>query len=133
MSSPKVATAIVTIFALWGGSPALAQTIAAAASGGLQSYVRAGYLHDVWYDGRDDVRDFPNNGFFPGDFAADPAGAAIGAAGIFGSRPVTNYYPAQGVIVGSQPDQAWCAHRYRSYGWPSGTFLGHDGLRRRCP
>jgi hypothetical protein len=110
MSSPKVAAAVVMIFALWGGSPALAQ-----------------------YDGRDDVRDFPNNGFFPGDFAADPFGAAIGAAGIFGSRPVTNYYAPQGVIVGSQPDQAWCAHRHRSYDWASGTFLGHDGLRRRCP
>jgi hypothetical protein len=31
-----------------------------------------------WYfDGRDDDADFPNNGFFPGDFAADPATAAF--------------------------------------------------------
>jgi BA14K-like protein len=128
MTSPRVATAVVTIFALWAASPALAQNIAAAASGGLQSNVRAGTLHDVWFDGRDDVRDFPNNGFFPGDFAADPVGAAIGAAGIFGSRPVTNYYAPQ-----PQPEQAWCAHRYRSYDWDSGTILGRDGLRRHCP
>jgi hypothetical protein len=133
MGSPKAATAIAMVLVLGGGTPALAQNIAASASGGLQSHVRAGYLHDVWYDGRDDVRDFPNNGFFPGDFAADPSSAAIGAAGLFGSRPVTNYYPPQGVIVGSQSDQAWCAHRYRSYDWASGTFLGYDGLRRRCP
>jgi hypothetical protein len=104
MIGSKVAAAVVTIFALWG-SPALAQ-----------------------YDGRDDVRDFPNNGFFPGDFAADPFGVAIGAAGLFGSRPVTNYYAPQ-----PQPEQAWCAHRYRSYDWDSGTILGRDGLRRRCP
>ena len=133
MSSRTAVTAIAMIFALWGGTPALALDVAVAASDGLRSDIPAGYVHNVWFDGRDDVRDFPNNGFFPGDFAADPAGAAIGAAGIFGSRPVSNYYPAQGVIVGSQPDQAWCAHRYRSYDWASGTFLGYDGVLRRCP
>jgi hypothetical protein len=39
------------------------------------------------FDGRDDDRDFPTNGFFPGDFAADPPGAAVGAAGWFGGKP----------------------------------------------
>jgi hypothetical protein len=39
-----------------------------------------------YYDGRDDHRDFPTNGFFPGDFAANPPGAWLGAAGIKGNR-----------------------------------------------
>jgi hypothetical protein len=133
MGSPKAVTATVMILTLGCGMPLLAQGIAKSASGGLRSNAPDGYVYNVWYDGRDDVRDFPNNGFFPGDFAADPAGAAIGAAGIFGSTPVSNYHPPQAVIVGSQPDQARCAHHYRSYDRASGTFLGHDGVRHRCP
>jgi len=89
---------------------------------------------NIWYyDGRDDVRDFPTNGFFPGDFAANPANAAIGAAGIFGSTPsrAPNGYPSQ-VIVGSQRAQTHCARRYRSYDRASGTFLGKDHTRHRC-
>ena len=40
-----------------------------------------------YYDDRDDTRDFQNNGFFPGDFAAHPPSAWLGAAGIFGFTP----------------------------------------------
>ena len=40
-----------------------------------------------YYDNRDNSRDFQNNGFLPGDFAADPPAASIGAAGIFGFTP----------------------------------------------
>jgi hypothetical protein len=75
------------------------------------------------YDGRDDDRDFPTNGFFPGNFAADPAAAAFGAAGLFGSNPwhSATPYPSQGVI-GSVRHQAACTHRYRSYDRWSGTL-----------
>ena len=31
-----------------------------------------------YYDNRDDTRDFQNNGFFPGDFAAHPPSAWMG-------------------------------------------------------
>ena len=44
-----------------------------------------------WYDGRDDVRDFPTNGVFPGDFAPDPGSAWIGAAGLLAGRPYPDY------------------------------------------
>ena len=27
---------------------------------------------------------------------------------------------------------AWCASRYRSYDWRSGTYVGYDGVRRYC-
>ncbi len=40
-----------------------------------------------FYDNRDDQRDFPTNGFFPGNFAADPFTASVGAAGWLGSNP----------------------------------------------
>jgi BA14K-like protein len=83
-----------------------------------------------YYDGRDDVRDFPTNGFFPGDFAADPVSAAIGAAGIFGSTPYRTS-PSQ-FIDGSPSDRSDCARRYRSYHPASGTFIGYDGARHRC-
>jgi hypothetical protein len=83
-----------------------------------------------YYDGRDDGRDFPTNGFFPGDFAADPASAGIGAAGLFGSTP-TRSYPSQ-YVVGSPSDQNYCGRRYRSYDPASGTFIGYDGARHRC-
>jgi hypothetical protein len=77
--------------------------------------------HAWYYDGRDDNRDFPTNGFFPGDFAADPAHAAIGAAGLFGSAPdQRGYY------------QAGCARQNRSYNAATGYFVGYDGARHRC-
>jgi hypothetical protein len=82
-----------------------------------------------YYDGRDDGRDFPTNGFFPGDFAADPASAAIGAAGLFGSNP-HHSNPSQ--WTGSQSYQTFCALRYHPRDPASGTFIGHDGVRYRC-
>ena len=93
-------------------------------------FLRRDLSYHVWYyDGRDDRRDFPTNGFFPGDFAADPASAAIGAAGLFGSTP-TRSYPSQ--WTGSQSYQTFCALRYRPSASASGTFIGHDGVRYRC-
>jgi hypothetical protein len=91
-------------------------------------FLRRDLSYHVWYyDGRDDRRDFPTNGFFPGDFAADPSHAAIGAAGLFGSTP--EYAPSR-LAYGSY--QAYCARRYRSYDPATGYFLGHDGAPHRC-
>lgn len=39
------------------------------------------------YDNRDDQRDFATNGVFPGNFAASPFFASVGAAGWLGSNP----------------------------------------------
>ena len=49
------------------------------------------------------------------------------------------YYPGHGyaqVVVepghggGGRAD--WCARRYRSYDYRTGTYVGYDGYRRRC-
>jgi hypothetical protein len=95
--------------------------------------VRFGNTSAWSFDGRDDRRDFPTNGFFPGNFAADPPGTAIGAAGLFGSTPWHSAlpYPSQ-VIFGPPGYQTYCARRYRSYDPASGTFVGADGARHRC-
>lgn len=127
-------TAAAIMLASLGAAPVLARDLAVIRSASLRHITQGDPTRTVWYyDGRDDVRDFPTNGFFPGDFAADPANAAIGASGIFGSTPsrAHNAYPSQ-VIVGSQRAQTHCARRYRSYDRASGTFLGKDHTRHRC-
>jgi hypothetical protein len=95
--------------------------------------LRFGYTSGWNYDGRDDSRDFPRNGFFPGNFAADPGSAAIGAAGIFDSNPWRSAtpYPSQ-VIFGPGRPQAYCSRNHRSHERSSGTFVGNDGTRHRC-
>jgi hypothetical protein len=45
------------------------------------------------YDNRDDQRDFPSNGVFPGNFAGNPFFAGVGAAGWLGSNPQHQPYP----------------------------------------
>ena len=54
-----------------------------------------------FYDNRDDQRDFPTNGAFPGNFAADPFSAGVGAAGWLGSNPQHQPmpYPSQSYTV----------------------------------
>jgi len=109
--------AAATIGAASAPAPATAQDRTAPA---------AGFPRFIWsYDNRDDNRDFPTNGFFPGDFAARPATTWIGAAGIFGSNPehAVVEYPSQFL--------SYC-RRHRSYDPASGTFLGNDRLRHRC-
>lgn len=95
--------------------------------------LRYGNTSGWTYDGRDDNRDFPTNGYFPGNFAADPANATIGAAGIFGSTPWRSAapYPSQ-VVFGAARDQSICARRHPSYDPASRSFLGKDGARHRC-
>lgn len=54
-----------------------------------------------FYDNRDDQRDFPTNGVFPGNFAANPLFAGVGAAGWLGSNPQHQAapYPSQTYYV----------------------------------
>jgi len=97
-------TAAAIMLTLLGTVPVLARDLAVTRSASLRHIAPRGPARTVWYyDVRDDVRDFPTNGFFPGDFAANPATAAIGAAGIFGTTPsrAPNGYPSQ-FIVGSK-------------------------------
>ena len=83
----KNLTAAAVVLASLGPAPVLAQDLVTK-SVGLRHVTQGGYGRPIWYyDGRGDTRDFPTNGFFPGDFAADPASASIGAAGIFGNAP----------------------------------------------
>jgi len=46
-----------------------------------------------FYDNRDDQRDLPTNGGFPGNFAANPWFAGVGAAGWLESNPQHQPYP----------------------------------------
>jgi BA14K-like protein len=85
------------------------------------------------YDNRDDDRDVPTNGFFPGNFTSDPSTAWLGAAGVLAGNSYRSPlpYPSQ-VVIGPPPHQGGCAQRYRSYDPTSGTYMGRDGLRHRC-
>src|SRR5580700_4237402 len=128
MSTPKILTAFATILAALGTlvlfvqDSSFAQDAGPYGPAGKRPFLRRDSYYNAWYyDGRDDQRDFPTNGFFPGDFAADPAHAAIGAAGLFGFTPdYSGYY------------RAGCARRYRSYDAATGYFVGHDGAWHRC-
>jgi hypothetical protein len=94
---------------------------------------RSGQAPIIWYyDGRDDDKDFPTNGVFPGDFAADPAGAWIGATGVFGR--IQGRYDSElaQTSAESRHDPSYCVRRHRSYDPASGTFLGYDRVRHRC-
>ena len=128
MSKPRTPAAIATILTILGALALFSQdsTVAQDAGpygpAGSRPFLRRDLSYYPWYyDGRDDHRDFPTNGFFPGDFAADPAHAAIGTAGLFGSTPdYGGYY------------RAGCARRYRSYDAATGYFVGRDGAKHRC-
>jgi hypothetical protein len=113
MSKSKIALTLVAMLACCG-TPAVALDLGASAPAGAR--LESGYLHNVWYDGRDDDRDFPTNGFFPGDFAANPAAAWVGAAGLFGSNPSRGPgYDPPYVVYRVQPDPAACVGRRPSY------------------
>jgi hypothetical protein len=108
---------------LLAGATILASTGAAFAQNAHEPFLRRDISPSAWYyDGRDDTRDFPNNGFFPGSFAANPAGAWVGAAGIFGATPTG----------GSQFGPIYCMRRYRAHSPVSGYFQGNDGTWYRC-
>jgi len=68
-------------------------------------------------------------GFWPGEVAGDIVGGAIGTAGAIATAPFRS--PREAYAMGGGPE--YCAQRYRSYDPASGTFMGYDGLRHRCP
>jgi hypothetical protein len=111
--------------ALLVASPALADDL------GLRP-LRYGETSGWFYDGRDDDRDVPNNGYYPGNFSADPSSAWLGAAGIFADNSYRSRlpYPSQ-VVIGVAPNQPFCV-RHRSYDPASHTYVGKDGLRHPC-
>jgi hypothetical protein len=116
---------------------AAALTSPAATPANAQDYgprpLRYGNTSSWHFDGRNDDRDFPTNGVFPGNSAANPPYASIGAAGFLESNPWRSAqpYPSQ-VVIGPAPYQAGCAQRYHSYDPASGTFLTRNGVRHRC-
>jgi hypothetical protein len=95
----------------------LATLIAAAASPAAAQDGRAlryGNTSSFWFfDGRDDNRDFRNNGVFPGNFAGDPPSASIGIEGFLGgnSRRSPLPYPSQVVMTPLKPQ---CPSRRRA-------------------
>jgi hypothetical protein len=74
--------------------------------------LRYGNTSSGYFDARNDDRDFPNNGFFPGNFAANPWEASIGAAGFLESNPYRSpwRYPSE-VYFGVASDQVACPRR----------------------
>jgi hypothetical protein len=92
--------------------------------------LRYGTTSGWYYDNRDDNRDFTGNGFFPGNFTADPPSAWLGAAGALAGNSYRQPapYPSQ-VVIGAQPPQATCG---RSGHTRHRTFVGSDGVRHRC-
>lgn len=117
------------------GTAALASLLAgsALAQDSAPRPLRYGNTSSWSFDARNDDRDFPANGVFPGNYAADPFGAAIGSAGFLESNPwrSAQAYPSQ-VVIGPAPASNACAQRYRSYDPASGTYVGHDGRHHRC-
>ncbi|HVX76034.1 MAG TPA: hypothetical protein VHB49_07900 [Bradyrhizobium sp.] len=76
------------------------------------------------YDNRDDDRDFQANGVFPGDFAARPGLAWLGAAGIIAAAPSRS---------GSHFGPIYCTRKYyRAHNPRPGYFQGDDGVWYRC-
>jgi hypothetical protein len=88
--------------------------------------LRYGNTSPWYYDNRDDGRDFTSNGFFPGNFTADPPSAWLGAAGAFAANSHRSPapYPSQ-VVIGPGP----CM---RHEGFHARSFIGPDGIRHRC-
>jgi hypothetical protein len=86
--------AILLAFAASIASGASAQTLG-------ERPQRYGNTASLFYDNRDDSRDFPTNGAFPGNFAADTFSASVGAAGWLGSNHQHSAvpYPSQSYYV----------------------------------
>jgi len=76
--------------------------------------LRYGNTSGWFYDNRDDSRDFTANGFFPGNFTADPPSAWLGAAGVLAGNSYRSAlpYPSQ-VVIGPQPSKP-CVRTDRS-------------------
>jgi hypothetical protein len=79
---------------------------------GHERYNNGNTASFFFYDNRDDQRDFPTNGTFPGNFASRPFFAGIGAAGWLGSNPQHQVmpYPSQTYNVDVR-GYVTCPHR----------------------
>jgi BA14K-like protein len=109
----------------------LGVTAASAQDLGLRP-LRYGNTSPWSYDNRDDPRDYPTNGFFPGNYTADPSTAWLGISGALAGNSYRSPYPYPSqVVIGPAPYQPACV-RLRTYDPASGTYLGRDGLRHRC-
>jgi hypothetical protein len=117
MSKLRILISAAAVLASMAAAPALAQSA-------HEPFLRRDTPPTAWYyDNRDDSRDFQANGVFPGNFAAKPAIAWLGAAGIIGSRP----------SGGSHFGPIYCMRKYyRSHNRMPGYFQGDDGIWYRC-
>lgn len=91
----KLAMVLAALSVVAAGAPAAAQIYG-------DRPMRYGITSNFFnYDNRDDQRDFPTNGVFPGNFAASPFFASVGAAGWLGSNPQHQAapYPSQSYFV----------------------------------
>jgi hypothetical protein len=94
--------------------------------------LRYGNTSPWYYDNRDDHRDYPTNGFFPGNFSADPPTSWLGIAGALAGNSERSVYPYPSqVVIGPTPHQPACLRR-RSHDPANSAYLGRDGLRHRC-
>jgi hypothetical protein len=69
-----------------------------------------------------------SGGFCNGTWVAQRSGSATAQA-TGAPLPLYNYAP--GRVAG--PSVAACETRFRSYNPATGTYLGYDGMRHRCP
>jgi len=108
---------IVAAVAVLLAQPSLAQDRARRATASRHPLIvsRDAPPSPIWYfDGRDGDRDFPTNGVFPGDFAADPANAAFDATSLFSRlRSYINPDCAAPAAVQAVRGRTDCTPRYR--------------------
>ena len=124
MMAVRSAVAAVGLAMLLGATAAPAQDL------GLRP-LRYGNTSPWSYDNRDDHRDYPTNGFFPGNFTADPSTAWLGISGALAGNSERSVYPYPSqVVIGATPPPA-CV-RLRRHDPASGTYRGRDGLGHRC-
>lgn len=74
--------------------------------------IRYGNTSSFWFfDGRDDQRDFRNNGVFPGNFAGDPPSASIGIEGVIAGNSQRSALPYPSQVVMTPPKPHCPSHR----------------------
>jgi len=155
MLTAVAATAALGTFGL--AAPASAQT-ASAPVGELMAALNEGELHMAYsqyryYDSRPYYRGGPGYverryyaprryGYYPRDYyrrdrgdalAAGALGLATGAiiGGALAQQQAQAASPTY--VTPNQSAVAYCSQRFKSYDPASGTYLGYDGVRRRCP
>ena len=87
----------------------------AGAASAQERPLRYGVTGGAYFDGRDDDRDFRTNGYFPGNFAADPFSAGFGANGLFGWTPWRSARPYPSQVVFGAPCRDCGPHRLKRH------------------